>query len=571
MRRRHVACAIACLLLAAPLRAAPPTEAIPAEGDAKESARVHFEEGKRLLDRGLTDAALAEFLLSREKFPTRGNTYNAALALRKLGRLDEALDLFKAFLREFPPSNDEEKRSVEREVVELEALMGEVEITATLRGATVTIDDRPRGTTPLAGPVRVSAGTHVLRVTAPDALPYEQRFEIIGKAHLRIAAELRPLGENGKLSVREEHNGSFEVVVDGTVVGKTPYEGRMPIGDHTVLLRGDAHMGSEPALASIRTHQVTALVLAAEKLDSKVMLLPTPKSARLFVDGVPVGSGTWEGRLRPGAHTFEADAPGYFRSKRESTLPAATLRVSLPLERDPRSPYWPPSQRAKAFGEIDLGPSLGLFTGGAPNAGCNGACSRAIPVGAHGMVRGGYEFSSGIGLGVELGAMHLPQHVERRPDVVTPVGKPELGGFSNDVIKLNTLMLGGSAGFRFGTTRFPILARLGIGALLGGASDRRNGSFDAPEGSTPAQAARTSTGVVYVYVAPEIRAGVTLTNHLSLFLGVRASFLFGKGATWDASQATLAGSRGMAYWRPGDFLGGTVGVLQPSLSLRYEF
>lgn len=482
----------------------------------------------------------------------------------------EALELFKAFLREFPPSDQHEKLSVEREVVELEALMGELELVCAVRGATITIDDRPRGVTPLSVPLRVPAGTHVLRVSSPDTLPFEQRFEIIGKAHVRIEAELRPIGQSGKLSVREEHGGSFDVVVDDGVVGKTPYEGRFPVGEHTVFLRGKGNEGSEPALASIRTHQVTALVLSAEKLDARVQLQPSQKNARLFVDGVPLGLGSWDGHLRAGSHTFEAEAPGYFRLRRESTLPAGTVRVSLPLERDPRSSHWPLSQRAKVFGELDLGPSFGLFAGGTPNSDCSGDCTRAIPLGARGMLRGGYELASGIGLGLELGGMHLPQHVQRRPDALTPVGKPEINGFSNDVVTLSALQIGGSAGFRFGPDKFPFIARLGVGALLGSAADRRNGSFDAPEGSVPAQAARSSSGVVYVYVAPEIRAGLALSAHLSLFLGVRADFLFGKGAAWDDTQATLAGSQGMAHWRPGTFLGGSVGILSPSLSLRYE-
>lgn len=74
----------------------------PATGDAaKDDARGHFDLGISHFDREEWAAALVEFLKSRELFPTKGNTKNAAICLRKVGRFDEALDLFEALLRDF--------------------------------------------------------------------------------------------------------------------------------------------------------------------------------------------------------------------------------------------------------------------------------------------------------------------------------------------------------------------------------------------------------------------------------------------------------------------------------------
>src|SRR5262245_57725646 len=58
-------------------------------------ARTHFERGVAHFDRREWQPALAEFLRSRELAPTRGNTKNAAICLRKVGRFDDALDLFE--------------------------------------------------------------------------------------------------------------------------------------------------------------------------------------------------------------------------------------------------------------------------------------------------------------------------------------------------------------------------------------------------------------------------------------------------------------------------------------------
>src|SRR5262245_45532987 len=71
------------------------------EGDAaRAEARSRFERGLSLYRDGAYDAALAEFLRSRELFSTRAATQNAGSALKRLGRFDEALDMFDRLLAE---------------------------------------------------------------------------------------------------------------------------------------------------------------------------------------------------------------------------------------------------------------------------------------------------------------------------------------------------------------------------------------------------------------------------------------------------------------------------------------
>ncbi len=67
--------------------------------DAKKQAVEALVRGTKLFKQGEYDMALAEFQRSRSLYPARGNTLNAALALRELGRYDEALELFETLLR----------------------------------------------------------------------------------------------------------------------------------------------------------------------------------------------------------------------------------------------------------------------------------------------------------------------------------------------------------------------------------------------------------------------------------------------------------------------------------------
>ena len=80
----------------------PPAQAqAPSPEERRAQARALFESGLGHFDRGEWSAALADFLRSREIFPTRSATKNAAVCLRKEARFDEALDMFEELLRAF--------------------------------------------------------------------------------------------------------------------------------------------------------------------------------------------------------------------------------------------------------------------------------------------------------------------------------------------------------------------------------------------------------------------------------------------------------------------------------------
>ena len=285
---------------AAPAAPAPaPAPAAPSDAK-KEEAKARFERGMTLFDKKVWDAALVEFLASRSAFPTRSNTQNAAICLRNLNRFDEALDMFEALVKDFPNLAPTDKSAVEKEIAELQQLVGAIEIRAQESGAQITIDGRERGTTP-APPLRVAAGTHVLRVYKDGFAPVEKRVAVAGKETLAVEAKLETLSQSGRLSVTEDGGKGAEVLVDNVVVGRTPWAGLVATGEHVVFLRGEGNLGTQPANATVRINQVTPIVLALETLDCSLRVEPTPSGASVAVDGVVVGNGLWDGRLREGA------------------------------------------------------------------------------------------------------------------------------------------------------------------------------------------------------------------------------------------------------------------------------
>src|SRR6185436_965370 len=100
---------------------------------------------------------------------------------------------FEAFLREFPTAPPDEKGVVEKAVADLRGLVGTLDVRQAEPGATVVVDGRTRGTVPLAGPLRVSSGTRMVRVYKEGYSPFETRVDVAGGQNAVVVAKLGAL------------------------------------------------------------------------------------------------------------------------------------------------------------------------------------------------------------------------------------------------------------------------------------------------------------------------------------------------------------------------------------------
>ena len=548
------------------------TDAPPSATDSKKAeAKTRFERAMVLFDKSVWDAALVEFLASRAAYVTRSNTQNAAICLRNLNRFDEALDMFETLEKEFPSLAPADKAAVDKEIAELAGLVGTVEVRSNETGALITIDGRERGATP-APTVRVAAGTHVVRAFKEGFSPVEKRVEVAGRQNVVVDMKLETLAQSGRLSVTEDSGKVAEVVVDNVVLGKTPFQGLVATGDHVVFLRGEGSLGTQPANATVRINQVTPIVLALEPLESSLRVEPTPSGATVAVDGVVVGSGLWDGRLRRGRHKVEVAQNGFLPQAREVDLSqGSSERVILALERDPDSPLWQAQKRARIFGEIGGGFPITVAFGGDVSDGG----SASFPLGFTFRGHVGYELPSGLGFSVDAGYLYLARKVDDRATTLVPVGKAEAPGAAHDTLSLKGLLLGASGQLHRPMLgeKVPLLFRFGVGALLGNVNDRRSGTFT-PAGEAPLDVltVRTSASAPYLYLAPEIRIGYQIGEHLELSAGLEMMILFAlSNARWDRDQGVVLGDQGLAAY-PSETLSGTVVfVVSPSIGARVSF
>jgi hypothetical protein len=564
----------------APVDAAAPAPAPrppPATEDARAEARASFDSGVGHFDRSEWSAALADFLRSRALFPTKAATKNAAVCFRREGRFDEALETFEALLREFPDLAPGDRAFAEKESAELRVAIGSIEIAGAEPGAAVVIDGRARGSYPTSAPLRVAAGSHVVRVYKEGFGPFEARVDVAGRQSALVEAHLSPLTQAGRLSVTENGGRALDVVIDNVVVGKTPWEGAIAVGLHAVVLRGEGDLGTQPATTTVRLGDVTTLALAAEPLTSTLRIVPVPAGANVSIDAVVVGQGVWEGKLREGEHVVEVIAEGFLLTRRVVRLTKSERTAeTVVLERDPSSPLWRAAHPARVFVELDVGPAVGLAFGGDVRGACSGGCSAAVPIGLAATAHAGYELSSGITLGLDAGYLVVSANASRRAAAVLPKGLAPNAGTLDDALGIQGARFGPSAGYRTGE-EWPFTFRLGAGIFLGSAVDARKGTFTTSSGIAYDVDVSESPSAAYVYLAPEVRLARRFPSRFELSVGVAVLAMVSVDQpSWTDRQPVIAAPKGqqgdgVATFGSQTIAGGFLLSVVPSLGARYAF
>jgi hypothetical protein len=481
--------------------------------------------GLALARQQLWDAALAEFLRSRELYPTRAATRNAAIAQQRLGRYAESYHLYLALLREFDASlSPSERDTVERELTEVTAQTGEVGFSATESGVSIVLNSRLLGVTPLADFVRVNAGTHVARFSKGGFQSEEQVFTLAAGNRRLLTPQLRPLTSVGRVLVREATGRELGLLIDGALVGKTPWSGELSSGQYTIQLLGEDGHGTAPGHATVRGGAAMTLVLRAQRLDASLRIEPTPPTAAIHVDGVEVGAGIWQGRLPSGSHLVEAISPGHWVYRRRVQLSAgeqAVLRAQL--ERDASSPLSRDADPRKLYLEVGAGALLSRSLGAAAECRCP---ERTVAVGAIGAVRLGYAVWNGLGLELGGGALSLWERYTR--DLSVPSEDESFVWRATDYQDSKRLAgpwLTAGAAWRHGT-RWPVTTRLGAGLAVLRSKTGNSGTFGAIVSGQDEPLVRQvsipelGAWLLTPLLSSEVRTGYRLTEDLSVDLGL---------------------------------------------------
>lgn len=539
--------------------------------ETKEEAKERFKRGLQLLREEAWAPALAEFLRSRELYPTRVATNNAAVALRKLQRYDEALDMYETLLRDFDvPEGD--RAAAQEQIAELRKRVGTVDITGAEPGTAIVISSVDKGEYPPVKPIRVPAGDHVVRLFKEGYEPFEARIDVAGGELARVEATMVKLTASGRLRVVEQSGKAVTVLVDNVAVGLTPWEGTLGVGDHVVRLVGQGKVGSQPARANVKGQGLTTLKLLAEPLEAQLRIDPTPPGATVFIDGVEVGNGVWLGRLKQGKHDILVKADGFLDTTESIRLPTGERRrLEIELERDEDAPMWRKPSRWVLDGSVGF-VVMPTFGGDVADS-CADGCNSGVGLGGMLMAQANYELGSGLGFGIEAGYLLANQSVNGRSANLTPVGfTSATAGTANDDLRLQAFMAGATIGYHLGE-EVPVVIRTGAGIMVGELRDERQGTFmTRGNDSYSTFPVVAFPRVTSFYVDPMVRVGYRFLDHFELSGYVQALLLVALDEPrFDDSLEVSADTDGIGTYDADLLMGSFILGVAPGANLRYDF
>jgi tetratricopeptide (TPR) repeat protein len=133
------------------------------EPSPRELARQHYDAGAAAFEAGNFAAALVDLDESYRLFPSLRTLYSLGLCQHALGSFGPALRSLEQYLREAgadaPPDL---KARAEELVAQIRTELGRIDVRVNVDGADVLIDGEVVGRSPLAGPVDVGPGWHVV-------------------------------------------------------------------------------------------------------------------------------------------------------------------------------------------------------------------------------------------------------------------------------------------------------------------------------------------------------------------------------------------------------------------------
>ncbi len=182
--------ALPAALAVGALLASPPLLAEP--GVDRAQARAHFDRGVALAKQHQYRDALAAFQLAYEAFPNYGALYNIAQAQILLDHPSAAIVTLERYLTDGGAQIEaSRRREVEATLSRLRDKTATITLSVEPSGALVTLDGEPIGRAPIASPIRVDPGPHLLEATLESGAARELTLEIAARQALSAHLDLR--------------------------------------------------------------------------------------------------------------------------------------------------------------------------------------------------------------------------------------------------------------------------------------------------------------------------------------------------------------------------------------------
>jgi hypothetical protein len=278
------------------------------------------------------------------------------------------------------PENAERARAV---LQEQRDRIGQVVVTTNVKEGIVEVDNVEASRLPLAGPLEVASGRHILGVVSPGYAPSRKQLTVAG--HERVEAHLELVAIEGRLAHVSVSSRipAAEVLVDGEAVGKTPLETTITVtpGTHRIALRRPGYLSAERELPL--QDGATGDVKLEPSVDKAKLaqeggfldVRPSEGQAVATVDGESVGVVQGPVELPAGPHRLRLERSGFLPTERDIVVPLGrteTLPVRLEPTPETRERYVSAASSRRLWSWVTIGAGAVIAGGGAALAAVEG-------------------------------------------------------------------------------------------------------------------------------------------------------------------------------------------------------
>ncbi len=220
-------------------------------------ARTHLQTGAGHYQEGRYAEAIQSFQTAYRVFASPVILFNLAQAYRADGQLSLAISTFRRYLTENTRLTPQQRTDVEGVIQEIETTRAVLNFEVEPAGATIVLDGRTLGTSPLPRGVEVLPGTHRIEARLENHETVRDTIEIRAHDARLWESTLRPVAENAQLTLSVRPADAM-LYLDGQEVGRGQLQRRVRPGEYTVRATLDGYIPEET--------QVTVGLLATQNV-----------------------------------------------------------------------------------------------------------------------------------------------------------------------------------------------------------------------------------------------------------------------------------------------------------------